>query len=100
MLTAAEDEETQHNGMILVQYKVGEQEGIRSNRHLVWKGGYAQRALPIKFKGFHFLCFGRQSLPFVRLFKLAVEYQASNRFRVQHEGTLLPILLVGMVALC
>ena len=84
---AAADEETQKNGIVFVQYKIGQQEGQRPTRQLLWKGAFGQRAIPLKFNCFH-LCFERQSLPFVRLFKLGLEYQASNVLRV-HEGMLL-----------
>jgi hypothetical protein len=77
MMIAAEDEETLQNGTVVVWYKVGEQEGIRPNRHLLFKGAYGQQAIPVRVSGFH-ICFGKQSLPFVRLFKFAMDYQASH----------------------
>ena len=84
-MLAIEDEESQKNGIVFIQFKVGEQKGLRPQRQILWRGYNSVRGYPGKPGGAH-LCFERQSLPFVRLAKLALEYHASNRVRV-HEGT-------------
>ena len=86
-MAAFEDEETQKNGLVVVQYKVGDQiKGQRPNRRLLWMGAVHSRHLPGTMTSIH-VCLRRQSLPFVRLFKIALEYHTSHRVRI-HEGTI------------
>jgi len=82
---ANEDEDTQKKGLVFIMYKVGEEKGLRPCRSLLWRGVSAHRSFPARLSGMH-VCFGRQSLPFVRLLKYAMEFTASHRVRV-HEGS-------------
>ena len=86
-MAAFEDEETQKNGLVVVQYKVGDQiKGQRPNRRLVWMGAGYSRHLPGTITSIH-VCLSRQSLPYVRLLKIALDYHTGHRVRI-HEGTI------------
>ena len=82
-MTALEDEETQQKGLVVIQYKVGPQVGLPPSRYLLFKGCQGQAALPMKMC-MH-CCFGRSSLPYVRILKYGLETFTSWRVRV-HEG--------------
>ena len=83
-MLALEDEDTQRNGSVLVQYKVGEQHGKFPSRELLWKGCQYASGFPMRTSVIH-ICMPKQVLPFVWLMKFSLEKVFRDRIKV-HEG--------------
>ena len=84
VMLAMEDEETQRNGLVFIQYKVGEQQGKSPSRQILWKGCQYASGMPLRIAMIH-ICLPKQVLPFVWLMKLALEKVFRDRIKV-HEG--------------
>ena len=89
-MVAMQDETTQRHGWVCVWYKVGKQYGMNPRREVLWKGCQISQKMPLAMAIAHF-CFSKQVLPFVWMFKMAVEKLVRDRVKV-HEGTKMPLL--------
>ena len=84
-MKVAQDVKTQKNGLVWVQYKVGKMQGLRPQRKILWFGLQAAKGMPLRVGALH-ICLEKQSLPYLWMFKTALEYATSLRVRI-HEGS-------------